>query len=448
MLKNQIAMKLFQFIKTNTLSKALKGLLLLSLFIIYASTFPFLNKEYKKITEIYYAERMSAAQILIINKFNKIHEGKIKVIPIDFPNLSFSTNERKELLARSLRGRGDGIDLVAVDFVWVQRFAKWCEPLGKYFSETQIKEFIEPPLKSCYYEGNLVAIPFDFVEGVLYYREDLLKQMKNGEEIIKKIENNITWEKFIELKNQISCKNPYYIFPADNYEGLICCFVELVLSQNKEYFNKNNFNLNTVEAAKALQLLVDLVGKYGLTPRVVTDFTEIPSYKYFMESDGLFIRGWPTYDKDFINTPLQFEKSVHLRKAPIPHFQGDQPAATFGGWNLMIPKFSTKKKETLIFVKYLLSEEAQEILYKESGYFPVLKKFYEDSSYLRKYPELIKINQIIMSGVSRPQHEEYTRFSEIMSYYFKQAILGQISVKKALQNATDAIQSRQVVFAN
>ena len=187
MLKNQIAMKLFQFIKTNTLSKALKGLLLLSLFIIYASTFPFLNKEYKKITEIYYAERMSAAQILIINKFNKIHEGKIKVIPIDFPNLSFSTNERKELLARSLRGRGDGIDLVAVDFVWVQRFAKWCEPLGKYFSETQIKEFIEPPLKSCYYEGNLVAIPFDFVEGVLYYREDLLKQMKNGEEIINKI---------------------------------------------------------------------------------------------------------------------------------------------------------------------------------------------------------------------------------------------------------------------
>jgi len=441
-------MKLYQFLRINKVPKAFKGIFLLSLIIIYASSFPFLNKEYKKVTEIYFAERMSAAQILIISKFNKIHDGKIKVIPIDFPNLSFSTNERKELLARSLRGRGDGIDLVAVDFVWVQRFAKWCEPLGKYFSESQIKEFIEPPLKSCYFEGNLVALPFDFVEGVLYYREDLLRRMKNGDEIIKKIENNITWEKFIELKNQTACKNPFYIFPADNYEGLICSFVELVLSQNKEYFEQNNFNLNTVEAEKALQLLVDLVGKYGLTPRAVTDFTEIPSYKYFIENDGLFIRGWPTYDKDFINTSLQSEKSNYLRKAPIPHFQNSQPAATFGGWNLMIPKFSNKKSETLTFIKFLLSEEAQEILYKESGYFPVLKKFYEDSSYLKKYPELIKIKMMIKNGVSRPPHEEYTRFSEIMSYYFKQAILGQVSVKKALRNATYAIQSKQVVFAN
>ena len=96
-----------------------------------------------EITEIFFADRLTSAHQILINQYNNLNKGKVKVVPIDFSNFDFSTNERKELLARSLRGRGDGIDVFAVDVIWVQRFAKWCEPLDNYFSINERSKILD-----------------------------------------------------------------------------------------------------------------------------------------------------------------------------------------------------------------------------------------------------------------------------------------------------------------
>src|SRR3989304_4033805 len=92
----------------------------------------------KAVTEIYFADRLTEANRLLIDEYNRLHEGGVKVVPIDFPNPDFTTNERKEILARSLRGEGDGIDLFAVDVIWVQRFERWSEPLDQYFTAAEL----------------------------------------------------------------------------------------------------------------------------------------------------------------------------------------------------------------------------------------------------------------------------------------------------------------------
>ena len=422
-------------------------LFLLFVAVTYLIIFFLLNSSKKSdVIEIYFADRVTAAHKILIDKYNKLNEGKIKVIPIDFPNFDFSTNERKEMLARSLRGRGDGIDLFAVDLIWVQRFAKWCEPLDKYFSDDEKGKILKSALESCYYEGELVAVPLDLVQGVIYYREDLLKRFKDGDNIIRRINNDITWNEFIKLKNEIKPSTPYYIFPATDYEGLICCFMELLLSLNRDYFSEEGFNLNTYEAEKSLQLLVDFVNKNKATPEIVTEFTEIPSYEYFINSDALFIRGWPSYDKDFKESPFDPEKESHLKKIPIPHFDSGIPTSIFGGWNLMVSKFSNKKEITVDFMKFLLKNESQEIFYRESGYYPIVNSFYENPEYLKKYPEIESFKNFMKTGVHRPAHVDYTRYSKIMSFYFKKAIQNKISVKQALVECTNAIQTDKVMI--
>lgn len=413
-------------------------ILLLSVYLIFqfVKTYDFSDK----VTEIYFADRITAAHKKLIDRYNRLNKGKIKVIPIDFPNLDFSTNERKEVLARSLRSGGDGIDLIAVDLIWVQRFAKWCEPLGRYFPDESKNRILKAALESCYYDGELVAVPFNLVQGVMYYREDLLKKQKDGDKIISSLKKPITWDEFISLKNRINSKTPYYVMPAADYEGLVCIYIELLLSIRPDYFEKEGFNFNTPEAEKALQFLVDLLNKYKLVPPEATNYTEIPSYEYFIKNDGVFIRGWQSYDKDFKESPYDSLKEKLIRKAPIPYFAGGKPASVFGGWDLMIPKFSSKKKEVVDFVKFLLSDESQETLYKESGYYPVVSDFYEKSGYLAKYPEINDIKGLIATGVHRPSHEEYTRFSKIMSSYFVKALKREISAKEALSKCTSAIQ--------
>ena len=143
--------------------------------LLYFALFDFLSKRPQQhVTEFYFADRITEAHRILIDQYNSLHAGKIKVIPIDFPNPDFSTDARNEILARSLRGEDDGIDLLAVDVIWVQRFAKWSEPLGKYFTEEEGKRITETPLSSCYHNGELVALPLDFVRGVVYCRQDLL----------------------------------------------------------------------------------------------------------------------------------------------------------------------------------------------------------------------------------------------------------------------------------
>src|SRR5271169_6680349 len=66
------------------------------------------------VTEIYFADRITDAHRILIDRYNALNAGRIRVIPVDFPNLDFSTNERKEILARSLRGAEEGLDLIAV----------------------------------------------------------------------------------------------------------------------------------------------------------------------------------------------------------------------------------------------------------------------------------------------------------------------------------------------
>ena len=401
------------------------------------------NRPQKKEIEIYFAERLTEAHRILIDRYNATHAGSIKVVPIDFPMSDFSTDTRKEILARSLRGDDDGIDLLAVDLIWVHRFTKWCEPLGKYFTVGERDRLIEPALRTCYHEGELVAVPLFLVQGVMYYREDLLKKLPGGKRLMNDLPHGITWSKFLSYQKRFNWHGPYFIYPAADYEGMICSYIEILLSLKPQYFETIGFRFDTPEAKRALQLLVDLVHRDKATPPDVSDFTDTPSYEYFIRHDGLFLRGWTSYDKDFSYVPIDTFKQSRLRKTLLPFPDGGTPTSLFGGWNLMVSKASTKKGAVIDFVKYLLSNEAQEVFYRIGGFYPVIKAFYDDSTYLNRYPEIRESKELLKCGVHRPLQENYTKYSKIMARYFALAIKGDIPVNEALRRVQAAIESEK-----
>ncbi|MGA9120356.1 MAG: extracellular solute-binding protein [Bacteroidota bacterium] len=398
-------------------------------------------------TEIYFADRMTEAHRILIDRYNSLHQGKVRVIAIDFPNSEFSTNERKEILARSLRGEGDGIDLLSVDIIWVDRFARWCEPLGAYFSKQELDSLVPEALYSCYSNGKLMALPLDRGQGVMYYRNDLLRQLPHGEEFIAELNKGITWGEFAAWKEKLGWNRPFYVFPAADYEGLICIYIETLLSLEPTYFTLHGFDFNTKPAREALRILVDLVNRDHVTPPVVADFTEVPSYNYFINNDALFIHGWTSYGVDFQETPVDPAKESHLREAIPPHPADGVPTSVVGGWNLMIPTGSAKKAEIIDFVKFLLTPEAQEIFHTKGGFYPVTKAFYEDPSYLARYPEISEMKRLKSIGVQRPSERDYTKYSEIMAHYISLAIQNKISIDSALVSINAAIQSERVAIA-
>lgn len=395
-------------------------------------------------TKIYFVDNISDGHKIVIEKFNKKYAGKIKVVPIDLPFEKFSTNERKELLIRYLRGKSDRIDIFSVDQIWTQRFAKFVEPLGSYFPVNKREQYLEAAIESCYYGNKLVALPLYFDISVMYYNDKILRSFQNYEAIKKDLDNFITWEKLIALGNKIKQpKNSFYLFAAADFEGLMCSFVELLNSQNNEMIKGDSVKLTTTAAIKSLQLLVDLINKYNLTPAEVTGYREPDAYNHFITNNGFFLRGWPSFYKWYETNKKETNPEEIYKLAPLPHFAGSKPLSVIGGWNLMISAASKKKWAALEFLKFVNEYESQLILYKHGGFLPVVKSFY-DSADSSSDSKISFYKKIVKTYTNRPYSENYTRYSDIIAHYLNLALKRELSVSDALSKAEQVINSKQI----
>jgi len=405
------------------------------------------NPAKSSVTKIFYADNISSAHQALIDQFNREHVGKIEVVPVNLPFTKFSTNERKELLTRAFRSKTNRIDIFAVDLIWVPRFAKWSQPLDDYFTPEDKAQVLNYAINSCYYKKKLVAFPLFIDIGLMYYRRDILKELPDYPRIEAKLRRSITWREFIALGRRLrSANRPFYVFQADNYEGLICSFYEALAGQGRTLFENGRLQLQTPEAKRGLQLLTDLVHRYRLSPPIVTQFKENPSFHYALQRDAVFIRGWPGA---FINNTFpdsEAKKIPNLQMAALPHFKGGKPVAVFGGWDLMVSKESTKKKESVEFLKFVVRKKMQELLYRKGGYIPINRAVYRDSSFLHLNPQLVYLRELLNMGVYRPSLIDYTKISDVISYYVHLAIRGDLSVDEALQRAAKTIHSHRVLI--
>jgi multiple sugar transport system substrate-binding protein len=183
------------------MKRALQVLIFVSLIMISIIIY-YLSHDYESadsVKKIYFADNISAAHQTLIDKFNLEYQGRIEVYPVNLPFSKFSTNERKELLARSLRSKSDRIDVFAVDLIWVPRFSRWAEPLDAYLPAEQKASIIPNAIQSCYFNGHLFGFPFYIDVGLMYYRQDLLHQIPDNQYWEKRIQASLTWNEMLAL---------------------------------------------------------------------------------------------------------------------------------------------------------------------------------------------------------------------------------------------------------
>jgi len=373
---------------------------LISIFVSLVAIFFFIYLPFQinlfsktSVKKIYYVDNISPAHLKIINRFNKLHKNEIEVVPVNLPFYHFTTNDRKAILTRSLRNRSDGIDIFAVDLIWIPRFAKWGYSMDRYFDEQTLNNVNKMALKAGYQNDSLVAFPLFLDVGVLYYRKDLILKLPNGKEIEKKIQNSLTWDEFFSLGEKFSSyQKPFYIFQGGEFEGMVCNFHELLSEEeSNKIFNNYRINLKTEAAHRALKQLVDLIHRYKYSPYEVTRMDEYLSYLYANDNNAVFLRGWVGFNKQYKNFLKDTSNVKNLAIAPLPHFKGCSTSGVFGGWSLMISKFSNRKEEALQFIKFMFEKENQKILYEEGGVIPVNEEVFNDSLYLKNHTELVQI---------------------------------------------------------
>jgi multiple sugar transport system substrate-binding protein len=422
--------------------------ILVTIFLLIIYVFPTYNgvdRTQGKAVKIYFADNISPAHKKIINLFNEKYKGQIEVVPLDLPFSKFSTNDRKELLARYFRSKSDRIDVFSVDQIWVPRFAKWAIPLDEYFPDSEKTSILKYALKTCYYNDTLIAIPLYIDIALMYYRKDLIDRLSNAKQIEAKLKYSITWEDLISLNNKFP-DNPLFAFQADDFEGVICIYAEILANMHGKLMDKDSLLLKTPQAEKALQFLDDLVNKYKISPANVLRFKEDDSYKFFLQNNGVFLRGWTGLFKNNKVGYTYLSMNNLIEEVPTPHLKGSEPTSVYGGWDLMVSKFSSKIPEAICFLKFLMSKDVQKILFEEGGFIPINNSIFNDSLYVIKNPELTFYASLLKNGMYRPFSEQYTNVSDVLSYYVNLSIKGSLSPHDALYKAYNKLNSKSILL--
>ncbi len=434
--------------KNDKVSYIIAGFIVISLIILLSFILTNSFSSYNNpdlVKKIFYVDNISNAQRKVIERFNEINKGKIEVIGINLPFEMFSTNERKELLARYLRSKSELIDVIAVDQIWTARFSKWAYPMAHVYSKLPKNSILNIAVNSCYYDSTLVALPLYIDISIMFYRDDILQTFPNYNQIIKKLNNGITWEEFINLFSQYVDKYPVFTFQGADYEGLICFYSELLAMDGKSFIQNDTVSITEPYHHKTLTFIHDLIYKYKISPNIVTKLKENSSYDYFIENNGLFLRAWPGFESE-VNAHLKKNKNIIIKKCPNPHFEAKNQKSVFGGWNIIINKNSNKINEAEKFVEFLLSVEAQKILFEEGNIIPVNGKIYSDLEYLKVHPNLTYYSELFNTGFFRPHHNNYTHVSDLLSYYLNSALENRISIPQAFEKAKSKILTKSILI--
>jgi multiple sugar transport system substrate-binding protein len=170
-----------------------------------------------------------------------------------------------------------------------------------------------------------------------------------------------------------------------------------------------------------------------VSPESVTTATEEPSRQVFGQGRALFLRNWPYAWSLFQaeGSPVKDKVGVSV----LPHFEGGESAATLGGWQLAVNRYSTRPDAAEELVLFLTSPEAQKKLALAYAFQPTRTALYRDAELKAAQPFVSELEQVFASARPRPVTPHYVRLSQALQAEFSAAISGMKPAGEALATA-------------
>lgn len=363
-----------------------------------------------------------------------------QVNTISTPN---SSTEILALYQQMLAGGSSDVDVFMIDVIWPGI-------LGNYFIDLKehvknIDEAVEknfaPIIANNTVDGHLVAMPWYTDAGLLYYRSDLLE--KYGEQV------PATWAELERIAKKIQDgerkagnNNMWgFVWQGRAYEGLTCDALEWVVSHNGGTIvnDKGEVTIDNPDAAAAIQQAAGWVGT--ITPEGVLNYAEEEARGVFQSGNAVFMRNWP-----YAYSLAQGEGSPVKGKvgvAVLPKGGEDgRHAATLGGWQLAVSRYSKNPDVAADLVMFLTSPEEQKFRAIKGSYLPTIKDLYKDPEILKANPFFGQLYEVFVNAVPRPSSVTGTKYNQVSNEFWNavhSVLSGQAKAENSLANLQNTL---------
>ena len=326
-----------------------------------------------------------------------------------------SSSDILGLFRQMFAAKATDLDVVSVDVVWPGLLKQHLLDLTPYANGAQ-KDHFPAIVANNTVDGKLLAMPWFTDAGVLYYRKDLLAKY-NEKAPTTWAELTTTATKVMEGERKAGMADMQgFVFQAKAYEGLTCDGVEWVSS-----FGGGNIvdatgkiTINNPQAAKALDTAAGWIGT--IAPTGVLNYGEEEARGVFQKGNAVFMRNWP-YAWSLsqgADSPVKGKVGV----VALPKGDGGTTAATLGGWQLAVSKYSKNPKESADLVMYLTSAAVQKDRAIRGSYNPTIAALYKDKDVLAANPFFGDLYDTFVGAVPRPATVTGAKYNEVSAAFW------------------------------
>jgi trehalose/maltose transport system substrate-binding protein len=345
-----------------------------------------------------------------VEAWEKKTGNKVKLVS------SPTSSSEKLAVAQQLLGAGaSDIDVFSVDVVWPGILGSFFLDLKQYSKGAENEHF--PALvANNTIDGKLVAMPWFVDAGLLYYRKDLLD--KYAETVPTTwAQLTATAKKIQDGERKAGNKDMQgFVFQGKAYEGLTCDALEWVASFGGGTIvdPDGKITINNPQAIAALDLAGSWIGT--ITPTGALNYEEEEARTVFQSGNAVFMRNWP-----YAWALAQDAKSPVKDKvgaAALPKAEGGRTAATLGGWNLSVSKFSKHPAEAADLVLYLTGAAEQKRRAISAAFHPTLPSLYSDKDVLAANPFFASLADTFKGTVPRPSTATGEKYNQVSSAFW------------------------------
>ena len=327
-----------------------------------------------------------------------------------------SATERLTFMQQTMAAESGDVDVAQIDVIWPGIFAAHAVDLSDQVGDV---EFFERIQDNNTVDGALVGLPWFTDAGLLYYRTDLLE--KYGFE-----GPPTTWQELTDMATTIvegeTAENTAFTgftFQGGAYEGLTCNALEWQYSNGGGSIVEpdGTVTMNNDQAKAALDLAASWVGT--ISPEAVTGYMEEDARGVWQGGNAAFMRNWP-YAYSLSSAADSVIKDV-FDITQLPMGDGDDAthAATLGGWQMFVSRYSQNQDAAKAFAKYAVSPELQKAHAIERSALPTIGALYEDEDILAANPFFGQLFDVFSGGaVARPSTPSADLYGEVSLEYY------------------------------
>jgi multiple sugar transport system substrate-binding protein len=336
--------------------------------------------------------------------------------------LPWTSDEQHQFYVINLEGRSPGFDVMMLDVIWVDEFARagWLLDLTERLGPGELEPYFPSTVEAATYDGRVWALPWNMNVGLLYFRADLLR--KYG------LEPPATFDELVVQARRIQEgeRDPAldgYLWQAKQYEGLVVNVLEALWANGTQLLTDDTTVFPEPErAAEALGFLRGLIAS-GVSPAWTTAADEELSRRAFGDGHAIFLRNWP-YAMDLFEAHGSGVRG-RVGIAPLPRLgRGPRGAGATGGAHLGVSRRSRHPKLAVALMRFLTSERAQKSIALGAALSPTREALYHDPELVRGRPYLPALHALMRAGRPRPVTPYYLLLSSTLQPEFSAVLVG------------------------